>query len=76
MATELSIDEAKVLDELRERSDGTHEQEFVSSDQHSAKLLRAMALRRLVRLSGPGREAELRAWITDAGIRALLAHES
>lgn len=74
---EIGNEEAAVLNELRERSDGTHEREHVDSDEYPRSLLREMALKRLVRLSGPGTgtEGELHAWITDDGIRALLAHE-
>lgn len=70
----LAPEHVKVLDELRERSDGTHEEESVTSRDFPGKTLPEMALLGLVRLSG-GSRAVHRAWITDRGVAALLSHE-
>jgi hypothetical protein len=74
---ELAQEEIEVLTELRERSDGTHERESVSTQDFPGTLLRKMALRGLVRCTMfTGETKVLHAHITSDGISALLSHES
>jgi hypothetical protein len=83
MKTNLTIDEYKVLDELRERSDDTHERRWVGEDEVPVLRLRLMWMKGLVRLTyvgddptDPFSRRRARAWITEEGIATLLAYES
>jgi hypothetical protein len=69
----LEPEEAVVLDDLRERSDGTHEQEYLTDIDYGPSLLRRMALKGLVRLSGLPDDPHF--WATTQGISALLSYE-
>jgi hypothetical protein len=70
---DLEPEEVVVLDDLRERCDGTYEKEYLTEDDYAPSLLRRMALKGLVRLSGP--KDQVHAWATTQGISALLSHE-
>lgn len=69
----INSDEYEVLNELRERSDGTQEREYLTAGDFPVMLLEGMAAKGLVRLSGS--PDELHAWLTTDGIEELLAHE-